>query len=575
VEDDAEDALESRSPPENLRCLRATLYVAQEVGKTLGAGEDVLGPLQGGSASQAQRWCGQRLCPFMTQLRLVLGDQLTRDVAALRDCSDGDVVLMAEVAGETTYVKHHKQKIAFVLSAMRHFAEELRAEGILVDYIKLNDAGNTGSIAGELRRAVARHGIKRVIVTSPGEWRVLSGIKALDLGIPVEIREDDRFFASTHRFAAWAADRKSLRMEFFYREMRRETGLLMDGDEPACGQWNYDNDNRKRLPKSLPLPQRFGFTPDTITLDVLDMVRRNFADHFGDLDTFEWAVTREDALRSLKDFLVQALPNFGNFQDAMASDEPFLFHSLLSPYLNAGLLTPREVCVAAEREYIERRAPLNAVEGFIRQILGWREYVRGVYWLKMPNYAETNALNATRPLPWLYWSGETDMHCMSEAIGQTRRTAYSHHIQRLMVTGNFALLAGIAPKQIAEWYLVVYADAYEWVELPNVQGMSQFADGGLLASKPYASSGAYIDRMSDFCKSCVYDVKVKSGPTACPFNFLYWAFLIRNASLLSANQRLAMPYRTLAGWTEDRKAAVTAEADRFLDHLANSNTNIE
>ena len=504
----------------------------------------------------------------MTQLRLVLGDQLTRDVAALRDYSDGDVVLMAEVACEITYVKHHKQKIAFVLSAMRHFAEELRAEAIVVDYIKLDDSGNTGSIGGELRRAVERHGPERVIVTSPGEWRLLSDIKALDLGIPIEIREDDRFFASTGRFAVWAAKRKSFRMEFFYREIRRETDLLMEGDEPAGGQWNYDNDNRKRLPRSVQLPQRFGFAPDAITLNVLKLVRQNFADHFGDLDPFEWAVTRKDALSCLDDFLVRALPSFGNYQDAMASGEPFVFHSLLSPYLNAGLLTPREVCVAAEREYIEKRAPLNAVEGFIRQILGWREYIRGVYWLKMPDYAETNALNATRPLPWFYWSGETNMHCMAEAIGQTRRTAYSHHIQRLMVTGNFALLAGIAPKQIAEWYLVVYADAYEWVELPNVQGMSQFADGGLLASKPYASSGAYIDRMSDFCKSCVYDVKVKSGPTACPFNFLYWAFLIRNASLLRANQRLAMPYRTLAGWSEERKATVAAEADRFLDSLA-------
>jgi len=504
----------------------------------------------------------------MTQLRLVLGDQLTRDVAALRDYSDGDVVLMAEGACETTYVKHHKQKIAFVLSAMRHFAEELRAEAIVVDYIKLDDSGNTGSIGGELRRAVERHGPERVIVTSPGEWRLLSDIKALDLGIPIEIREDDRFFASTGRFAVWAAKRKSFRMEFFYREIRRETDLLMEGDEPAGGQWNYDNDNRKRLPRSVQLPQRFGFAPDAITLNVLKLVRQNFADHFGDLDPFEWAVTRKDALSCLDDFLVRALPSFGNYQDAMASGEPFVFHSLLSPYLNAGLLTPREVCVAAEREYIEKRAPLNAVEGFIRQILGWREYIRGVYWLKMPDYAETNALNATRPLPWFYWSGETNMHCMAEAIGQTRRTAYSHHIQRLMVTGNFALLAGIAPKQIAEWYLVVYADAYEWVELPNVQGMSQFADGGLLASKPYASSGAYIDRMSDFCKSCVYDVKVKSGPTACPFNFLYWAFLIRNASLLRANQRLAMPYRTLAGWSEERKATVAAEAYRFLDSFA-------
>lgn len=504
----------------------------------------------------------------MKRLRLVLGDQLTRDVASLRDYADGDVVVMAEVAGEATYVKHHKQKIVFVLSAMRHFAEELREEGVTVDYIRFDDPDNTGSISGELQRAVARHRPAELVITSPGEWRLLSAFKALDPGIPVNIREDDRFFATTARFAAWAEGRKVLRMEFFYREMRRETDLLMEGDAPAGGQWNYDHDNRKRLPKSQALPPRFGFAPDRVTKDVIALVQHHFADHFGDLDGFEWAVTRKDALRSLDDFLINALPNFGKYQDAMASGEPFVFHAVISPYLNAGLLTAREVCIAAEREYIARRAPLNAVEGFIRQILGWREYVRGVYWLKMPDYAETNALNATRPLPWLYWSGETDMHCMAEAIGQTRRTAYSHHIQRLMVTGNFALLAGIAPKEIAEWYLVVYADAFEWVELPNVQGMSQFADGGLLASKPYASSGAYIDRMSDFCPSCVYDVKVKSGPKACPFNFLYWAFLIRNAATLRTNQRMAMPYRTLAGWDEGHKAAITAEAEAFLDGLA-------
>ena len=503
----------------------------------------------------------------MSSLRLVLGDQLTRDVAALRGYAPGDVVLMAEVAGETTYVKHHKQKIAFVLSAMRHFAEELRADRLVVDYIRLDDPHNSGSISGELQRAAQRHAPLEVIVTSPGEWRVLADFRALDLGVAVEIRDDDRFFATTQRFAAWAEDRKTLRMEFFYRELRRETDLLMEGDTPAGGQWNFDSDNRKRLPASVQPPPRFGVAPDAITRDVLALVGERFTDHFGDLAPFEWAVTRADALRAFDDFLAQALPNFGAYQDAMATGEPFVFHAAISLYLNAGLLTPREVCVAAEREYIARRAPLNAVEGFVRQILGWREYVRGVYWLKMPDYAETNALHANRPLPWLYWSGETDMHCMAEAIGHTRRHAYSHHIQRLMVTGNFALLAGIAPREIAEWYLVVYADAYEWVELPNVQGMSQFADGGLLASKPYASSGAYIDRMSDFCKSCFYDVKLKSGPKACPFNYLYWAFLIRNSGQLRGNQRLAMPYRTLAGWDEGRKAAITAEAEAFLDGL--------
>uniref|UniRef100_UPI0037D9DB72 cryptochrome/photolyase family protein n=1 Tax=Tardiphaga sp. TaxID=1926292 RepID=UPI0037D9DB72 len=344
----------------------------------------------------------------MKRLRLVLGDQLTRDVASLCDYADGDVVVMAEVAGEATYVKHHKQKIVFVLSAMRHFAEELREEGVTVDYIRFDDPDNTGSISGELQRAVARHRPAELVITSPGEWRLLSAFKALDPGIPVDIREDDRIFATTARFAAWAEGRKVLRMEFFYREMRRETDLLMEGDAPAGGQWNYDHDNRKRLPKSQALPPRFGFATDRITKDVIALVQHHFADHFGDLDGFEWAVTRKDALRSLDDFLINALPNFGKYQDAMASGEPFVFHAVISPYLNAGLLTAREVCIAAEREYIARRAPLNAVEGFIRQILGWREYVRGVYWLTMPDYAETNALNATRPLPWLYWSGETD-----------------------------------------------------------------------------------------------------------------------------------------------------------------------
>ena len=504
----------------------------------------------------------------MKTLRLVLGDQLTRDVAALRGYVEGDVVLMAEVASETTYVRHHQQKIAFVLSAMRHFAEELRVDGVTVDYIKLDDPDNTGTITGELQRAVRRHAPGHVILTSPGEWRVLSDFDAIDLGVPVFVRDDDRFFATPARFAQWAEGRKAWRMEFFYRELRRETDLLMEGDRPAGGQWNFDSDNRKRLPKTVQVPQHFGFAPDAITQDVLALVGERFADHFGDLVPFEWAVTRTDALRVLDAFLSDALPNFGWYQDAMATGEPFVFHAAISPYLNAGLLTPREVCVAAEREYIEKRAPLNAVEGFIRQILGWREYVRGVYWLKMPDYAETNALSATRKLPWFYWSGDTEMHCLREAIGQTKRHAYSHHIQRLMVTGNFALLAGIAPKEIAEWYLVVYADAYEWVELPNVQGMSQFADGGLLASKPYASSGAYIDRMSDFCKSCKYDVKQKSGPTACPFNYLYWAFLIRNAGTLRGNQRLAMPYGTLARWDEGHKAAVLVEAEAFLDGLA-------
>ncbi len=506
----------------------------------------------------------------MTTLVLLLGDQLSRDLSAFDGFDvDTGVVLMVEVAEEATYVRHHKQKIAFMFSAMRHFAQELRKEGLCVDYVALDDPGNTGSFSGELERAVLRHQPNRIVVTEPGEWRVR---RMMDdwperLNRPVEIRKDDRFFCSIPEFRAWADQRNSYRMEFFYREMRRRTGLLMDGDSPIGGQWNLDKANRKPLPRSLRPEQRPRLAPDAITAEVLGLVERRFADHFGTLDDFHWGVTRADALRWLAIFVKHHLPLFGDYQDAMADDEPFLFHAVLSPYLNVGLLQAREVCIAAEKAFQAGDVPLNAAEGFIRQILGWREYVRGIYWLEMPGYVDTNALSAKRPLPWFYWSGETKMRCLQRTIEDTRRHAYAHHIQRLMVTGNFALLAGIEPAQIEEWYLVVYADAFEWVELPNVHGMVMFADGGLLASMPYAASGAYIDRMSDYCGKCAYDPKVKLGDDACPFNFLYWNFLIENRERLENNQRLAMPYRNLDRMTPDRTRAITHAAKAFLNAL--------
>lgn len=509
----------------------------------------------------------------MGALRLLLGDQLTRRIASLADLdAEADVVLMVEVAEEATYVRHHKQKIAFLFSAMRHFAEELREEGVRVDYVRLDDPGNTGSFGGELARALGRHAVDRVIVTEPGEWRVLEAMRDWreELGLPVEIREDNRFLCSRGEFAAWAEGRKQLRMEFFYREMRRKTGFLMEGGEPVGGQWNFDADNRKSLPAGIAVPPRRRFEPDATTRAVLDLVGRRFGNHFGDLDGFGWAVTREGALEALAFFLEAALPRFGDYQDAMKTGEPFLFHAVISPYLNAGLLTAEEVCVAAEREWREGRAPLNAVEGFVRQVIGWREYVRGIYWLEMPRYAQTNALDAQRPLPDFYWTGETDMNCLAQCVADTRTHAYAHHIQRLMVLGNFALIAGIRPAELEEWFLVVYADAYEWVELPNVHGMILFADGGLLASKPYAASGAYIDRMSDYCRGCRYDPKVKEGPKACPFNYLYWHFLIENESRLARNPRIAMPYRTLAKMSPERRAAIEADASAFLGALTSS-----
>ena len=504
-------------------------------------------------------------------LRLVLGDQLTRSLASLRDIDPArDVVLMVEVGAEATSVRHHKQKICFLFSAMRHFADDLRREGIRVDYVRLDDPENTQTFGGELERALGRHTLGNVTVTEPGEWRVWQMMQDWreTLPVPLHIREDDRFLCSRATFSRWAAGRKQYRMEFFYREMRRATGFLMTGDAPEGGQWNYDPENRKSLPRGQRLPPRRRFEPDAVTREVLALVASRFAGHFGDLEPFGWGVTRGDALEALGHFVADCLPSFGDFQDAMKTGEDFLYHSVISPYLNCGLLTAREVCEAAEAAYRAGHAPLNAVEGFIRQIIGWREFVRGLYWHEMPGYAQTNHLDAKRPLPWFYWSGETPMKCLSECIRATRQHAYAHHIQRLMVTGNFALLAGIAPAEIEEWYLAVYADAYEWVELPNVHGMVMHADGGLLGSKPYAASGAYINRMSDYCAGCVYDPAVKLGPKACPFNVLYWNFLIENAGKLSKNPRMAMPYRTLNAMDAPRRAEIVEQAGAFLDSLA-------
>ena len=506
----------------------------------------------------------------MSALRFVFGDQLSRSIPALRGIDPvHDTVLMVEVAEETTYVPHHKQKIAFILSAMRHFAENLRAEGIAVDYVRLDDPDNSGSFTGELERAMRRHLPDEVFVTEPGEFRVLEAIEGWSsrVNVPVHLRPDDRYFCSTVDFARWAEGRRGFRMEHFYRLMRERTGLLMQDGEPVGGRWNFDTDNRKPLPPDLAPPERLRFEPDATTLDVMALVRTRFPDHFGDLDGFGWAVTRQHALAALEAFVTDALPFFGDYQDAMRSGQPFLYHATLSPYLNAGLLTAREVCVQAEAAFAAGHAPLNAVEGFVRQILGWREYVRGIYWLRMPGYKQTNALGATRALPTLYWTGETEMNCLYQAIADTRHQAYAHHINRLMITGNFALMAGIAPAEIEEWYLCVYADAYDWVELPNVHGMSIYADGGLMSSKPYAAGGAYIDRMSDYCESCTYSPKLKTGPKACPFNYLYWAFLVRNTDKLAGNHRLAMPYRTIERWGEERRGAIMAEAEAFLDSL--------
>jgi deoxyribodipyrimidine photolyase-related protein len=501
----------------------------------------------------------------MKNLVLVLGDQLSHALAPLHKVKKASsVVLMAEVHEEATYVRHHKKKIALIFSAMRHFAAELAEAGWKVEYVKLDDIGNSGSFSGEVARAIRKHKITSIVLTEASEYRVMEMMRGWEkqFGLPVTILPDDRFIATIDDFKNWAAGRKQLRMEYFYRDMRRKTNLLMNGDAPEGGEWNYDSENRKPASADMLMPQPPQFAPDAITQDVLKLVAEKFADHIGTLDPFWFAVTAAQAQKALAYFLKHALPLFGDYQDAMVTGEKFLYHSILSPYINCGLLDPLEICRKVEAEYNKGRVPLNAAEGFIRQIIGWREYVRGIYWLQMPGYDTLNFFENTRSLPDFYWTANTKMACVKAAVSQTIEEAYAHHIQRLMVTGNFALIAGIDPHAVHEWYLAVYADAYEWVELPNTLGMSQFGDGGILGSKPYAASGNYINKMSDYCKKCHYDVNAKTGETACPFNPLYWDFMLRNRDKLQNNPRIGQVFRTWdkmdAGKRKDYRATAAA-----------------
>jgi deoxyribodipyrimidine photolyase-related protein len=505
-------------------------------------------------------------------LIFILGDQLSRNLSSLAQANkQDDVVFMCEVHAEATAVKHHKKKIAFLFSAMRHFADELAGDGFNIRYVKIDDADNSQSFETELERAVAALRPERVLITQPSEYRVRERLEAWkeDLTCDVEIYPDDRFLCTPSEFREWAEGRKQLRMEYFYRTLRRKYDVLMDADKPAGGAWNFDKENRAPAKDGLDIPEPFMQPPDALTREVMKVVQARFSDHFGDLEPFHYAVTRKGALAALDDFIKARLANFGTYQDAMLSGEPWMFHSHIGLYLNCGLLGPMECIRKAEIAYQEGGAPLNSVEGFIRQILGWREYVKGIYDLKMPEYASENFLGAGRALPDFYWSAQTQMNCLKQCVSETRENAYAHHIQRLMILGNFALIAGLHPDEVNEWYHLVYADAFEWVELPNVSGMVLFADGGLLASKPYAASGSYINRMSNYCRECNYKVSMKNGPKACPFNYLYWNFMIENQDALSGNPRMAMPYRTLSKMDEEKRSAVVSDAQRFFKKLDN------
>lgn len=504
----------------------------------------------------------------LRNLCLILGDQLSPQIATLQLADPKqDLIVLTELRDEATYVKHHPKKIIMIFSAMRQFADNLQRAGYRVHYTTYDDSANTGSFYGEVARLSKIHQPQQIVVTEPGEWRVWDDMRTWDgrLGLPVTLLNDDRFYCSRDQFAAWADGRKTLRMEYFYREMRRAYGVLLHDDAtPIGGEWNYDAENRGSMPDSVRVPPHRVFVPKAITREMIDLVQREFSDHFGDAEPFEFATNAAEAEQALDDFIAHRLPHFGDYQDAMRLDAPVLFHSYISMYMNIGLLDPKTVVARAEAAYNAGDVPLNAAEGFIRQIIGWREYVRGIYWLKMPEYATTNFFNAQRALPEFYWTGDTNMRCLQQAISQTKKLAYAHHIQRLMVTGNFALLFGVDPKWVNEWYMIVYADAFEWVELPNTHGMALFADGGLLASKPYAASGKYIDKMSNYCASCVYRVEDATGEKACPFNYLYWNFLAEHQQRLQKNPRMAMMYRVWAKMAPAKQAAIRQQATAFI-----------
>jgi deoxyribodipyrimidine photolyase-related protein len=510
---------------------------------------------------------------------VVFGDQLDPDAEALASLDKArDAVVMMEVAEESTHVPSHVQRTVMFLAAMRHFAMELVGRGFRVRYVTLDDPANTGSFAGELARAAEDLQPKGAVCTVPGEWRVLETVEvwAKETGLALRVFEDRHFLCSREEFAAWARGRKALTMEFFYREMRRKTGYLLTEDgEPEGGEWNFDKENRlpfgKEGPKPRP-PRPVRFEPDAVTLEVIDAVKRRLPDLYGRLEepaAFGWPVTRAAALEGLRDFVARRLGLFGPYEDAMWTGEAFVYHSALSPALNLKLLNPRECCEAALAAYRAGKAPLRSVEAFVRQLIGWREFIRGIYWLEGPGYAVRNGLDQHGKLPDFYWTGRTDMNCLRECLGQVVSSAYGHHIQRLMVIGNFALISGVHPKAISDWFLGMYADGVDWVTLPNTLGMVMHADrradaprgvSGLVGTKPYAAGANYIGRMSNYCAGCRYDPKKRSGDDACPFNVFFWDFLVRTKDRFAGNQRMGMMLKNAERLSPGERAAITVSA---------------
>jgi deoxyribodipyrimidine photolyase-related protein len=503
------------------------------------------------------------------QLRLILGDQLNCQHSWFRQVDPQVHYAMMEVRQETDYVVHHAQKIIAIFAGMRDLAQRLQAQGHQVHYVALDDPKNQHDIGANLALLAKQIEASSIAYQAPDEWRLDAHLAQFSQrsDLPVTMVDSEHFFTQREDAKAIFKTRKQWLMEHFYRTLRKSNGILMDGDQPVGGQWNYDAENRKPWKGQPPCPE--DKRPVHNHQSLWAMIQRCGVTYMGQAqaEAFRWPMNREESLRMLEHFMGTVLPNFGDYQDAMSQKEWRLFHALLSFSLNTKMLNPREVVQAAQTAWQAGRASLAAVEGFVRQILGWREYVRGIYWSQMPGYELKNALDHQVALPPWFWSGQTQMRCLSLSIGQSLEHAYAHHIQRLMVIGNFALLAGLNPQALHHWYLGIYIDAFEWVELPNTVGMSQYADGGLLATKPYVSSAAYIDRMGDYCKGCHYDKKLRVGPKACPYNALYWAFYLRHEKTFSRNPRIGMAYRQLTKMSDEQKEAIRDRAQHVIEHI--------
>ncbi|MFN7020215.1 MAG: cryptochrome/photolyase family protein [Phycisphaerales bacterium] len=494
-------------------------------------------------------------------------DQLSHDSSVLTSHPDSPVLLI-ESDRAFRRVRFHKKRLVFLVSAMRHFAAGLRSRGRVVHHYPLTPRGYKDSMDA-IRDVVRATGSGTFVVMEPSEHHTREWLNSATgkLGVSLHFVPNTLFLTDRVEFGSWASSVKSPLMETFYRRQRRRYNVLMDSAGPAGGSWNLDKDNRKAFPRGLLVPPIPGFPPDAITREVMSEIDRRFADHPGSTDGFDLPVTRTDAQRLFNDFLKHRLPLFGDYEDAMVTGQPVLFHSLISPLINAGLIGPLECVRAAERRYREGKAPLNSAEGFVRQILGWREYVYGIYWSFMPEYRARNVRGDSRPLPRLFWDGRTQMNCLRQCIGGVVDRAYSHHIQRLMVIGNFATLCGLSPQAVNDWFYAMYVDSHDWVVTPNVIGMAMNADGGTMATKPYISSAAYINRMSDYCSGCRYDPERRTGEGACPFNALYWSFLHEQRESLARNQRMAMMLKNLDRIPKAELEAMIRAKRAFLDLL--------